>query len=959
MRAWLRILWVLAIWVVAFELKAWGAPGQLGAPWVFAPVSTCNESVAVGGVFDGATVTVLLRGSDGRLRAVGEAVASWVTVVIRLDQLPPGGLQQGDQLMAKQKMGTEESAESPKPVEVQEFKVGYLNQLNFWTHPYVCSHCMAFDGLVPGGELEVRPSGSSGKAGALHGFAIARIEPGLGFEEELEVRQSACQQVGPVVAGPVAEPTPLDAHRRLAAPQIAKDMYACENVVPVNKVVEGALVTVSRQVGAVTVPFYSTGQDVKVSEPLKESETVSVMQAMPDCDIVDSPKTTRSVLPASAKPAPWVVGPLCAGSHLVTVGGLSVGSRFRVLQDGVEVSVCRASEEEWPCDVPSLKAEADITAQMELCGNWGPRSQAMPVEELPANIPQPEIAVDPLIACSVIVPVENVQPGAWVTAHSKNLGQISQATYAKGTEIRLKVAPALWAGDQVTVEELACLDTVVRSRTVNVQPAPALGYPQIVTPVCASQSAVRVRNVVPGAQVQLYLNRKFAAAANTGMSDVTIDVGYPLSPNDRLNARQLLCNASTKLDPEREVKVQASPYNAVVPSASPNLSYPKNSDEVINISTATTKRMATEVTRWGVGKTQHVAGIDTNGDLLVFWWDEYITTPSDKLSVKYVNVSQITGYKVAGPVISWLSRQGSDVVEHLSSWSPSGELLYFWWQPNDQKWRVENISVITGQKISGPVTSWTAEQGSYQVRHLAGYSCSSELFDFWWQDDGKGWRVDSITQVTGQQVVGRLTSWTAKQGSNIVQHVAGYAANGDLLDFWRKDDGQGWRLSNISQATGQLLADGPLTSWVSDDGIQHIAGRDVNGQLMVFWWKDDSQGWRFDNLSQITGMKVANSVAAAELYDPYGDDSRGLNKRNLNSIFAVDPAGAMLVFDLEVGTWKVQRFAAITPLFSVNPFTVFYNKPAFLLYGSQQMNHVALIMENGNLVLRRQYIYVP
>ena len=556
MRAWLRILWVLAIWVVAFELKALGAPGQLGAPWVFAPVSTCNESVAVGGVFDGATVTVLLRGSDGRLRAVGEAVASWVTVVIRLDQLPPGGLQQGDQLMAKQKMGTEESAESPKPVEVQEFKVGYLNQLNFWTHPYVCSHCMAFDGLVPGGELEVRPSGSSGKAGALHGFAIARIEPGLGFEEELEVRQSACQQVGPVVAGPVAEPTPLDAHRRLAAPQIAKDMYACENVVPVNKVVEGALVTVSRQVGAVTVPFYSTGQDVKVSEPLKESETVSVMQAMPDCDIVDSPKTTRSVLPASAKPAPWVVGPLCAGSHLVTVGGLSVGSRFRVLQDGVEVSVCRASEEEWPCDVPSLKAEADITAQMELCGNWGPRSQAMPVEELPANIPQPEIAVDPLIACSVIVPVENVQPGAWVTAHSKNLGQISQATYAKGTEIRLKVAPALWAGDQVTVEELACLDTVVRSRTVNVQPAPALGYPQIVTPVYAGQSAVRVRNVVPGAQVQLYLNRKFAAAANTGMSDVTIDVGYPLSPNDRLNARQLLCNASTKLDPEQEITVK-------------------------------------------------------------------------------------------------------------------------------------------------------------------------------------------------------------------------------------------------------------------------------------------------------------------------------------------------------------------------------------------------------------------
>ena len=96
-----------------------------------------------------------------------------------------------------------------------------------------------------------------------------------------------------------------------------------------------------------------------------------------------------------------------------------------------------------------------------------------------------------------------------------------------------------------------------------------------------------------------------------------------------------------------------------------------------------------------------------------------------------VDVTAITGQRVIGPLTSWQTPDGPYIVEHLAGISPTGDVLVFFWSPRHD-WQVVSVSQITGQQVVGPVTSWQTPDGPYIVEHLAGMSPTGDMLVFFW-----------------------------------------------------------------------------------------------------------------------------------------------------------------------------------------------------------------------------------
>lgn len=536
---------------------------NLSAPQVTGPVSVCSDAVRVKGQLTGSTVSIILNGNVGA--PVAEAPANWSSQVFQLTNLPPEGLQPGDELTAVQRVGADESNQSPVPALVQSFEPATLDHISFKTHLNECARHLWLEGLVPGARLEVGPGGSRGSSKSVDGSVRLSIDPGIGAGETLDVRQIACGETGPDVFG--VEPDSKEQFTLpgggLPAPTVGAPPHACDREVLVTNVVEGATVTLNRTGGA----SQTSGFDRDAlwfglhNDPLQEGEEITVSQAMPDCELNSQESPPVTVLPAEDVPTPGVAKPLCEGSTSVLVFGLTPGTKVRILADGSELVVGEAPDPVFAFSVPSLQTGTKITAQQERCDVWSAESAPVTVDAGPANVPVPQIAATPLHECATVVPVRNLQRGSVVRAFSTTLGQISPAVYVNTAEAMIPVSPALIEDDEVYVDQTGCGNTRVESTAVPVVASPALTLPRIVGPVTSRDTAVHVKDIVPGAVVEVYRRRpsnanlEFLKAVNPGVSETDVRLGE-LTVGHRLVARQILCNTATPLRREDEVEVQ-------------------------------------------------------------------------------------------------------------------------------------------------------------------------------------------------------------------------------------------------------------------------------------------------------------------------------------------------------------------------------------------------------------------
>jgi M6 family metalloprotease-like protein len=252
-----------------------------------------------------------------------------------------------------------------------------------------------------------------------------------------------------------------------------------------------------------------------------------------------------------------------------------------------------------------------------------------------------------------------------------------------------------------------------------------------------------------------------------------------------------------------------------------------------------------------------------------------------------IDVTAITGQRIAGPVTSWLTQDGPYTVEHLAGQSLSGDLLVFFWSPR-ANWQIVNVSAITGQRIAGPVTSWLTQDGPYTVEHLAGQSLSGDLLVFFWSPQAN-WQVVNVSAITGQQIAGPVTSWLTRDGPNLVEHLAGVGPDEKLYTFWWTP-ATDWRVVNITQIAGggEMTNSAPTVYQLADgnENVEILGTHSQSGSLFLYWWKP-SRDWQQVNLSEITGHEISTT--------PQGWLTR--DGANVVEHFAVpDPDGHLLVF---------------------------------------------------------------
>jgi hypothetical protein len=165
-------------------------------------------------------------------------------------------------------------------------------------------------------------------------------------------------------------------------------------------------------------------------------------------------------------------------------------------------------------------------------------------------------------------------------------------------------------------------------------------------------------------------------------------------------------------------------------------------------------------------------------------------------------------------------------------------------------------------------------------------------------------RQVDVSRITGRRVVGPVTSWQTPNGPLLVEHLAGRDAAGHLLVFWWSP-AHDWQVVDVTAITGRTI-EGPLTSWQTPNGpynVEHLAAADAAGHLLVFWWSP-AHDWQVVDVTAKTGRTVAGGVSSWQT--PNGPEI-------VEHLAARDAAGHLLVFYWAPShDWRVVDVSAIT-----------------------------------------------
>ncbi len=499
----------------------------------------------------GASVEVLVGAS-----VVGSGTASGPELTVTLT----GNLGAGDEVRARQQIGSDTSANSPDPVLVQA-KPPTIGHVADRSHLHVCGECIWLGGLVPGATVDVKaPSGLVGSASSYDGNARVHLSAPIQFGDVLESTQVACGESGLATHGHTPDFPGGDRGAQLPKPTVESPLRKCQRGVVVSDVYEGAHVDLLRSGGPnLQACFDASALRFVVNPPLGLGEIYSATQSFPNCEVKSADADPVEVGPNIPVPPPVVVGPLCTGATEVRLSGLLYGSQVRILQDGTELGTAQSpTEGTYDFPVPPLSPPSHhgghVTARQELCGDWSDDSDPVEVDPAPDEIPTPHIP-EPLFECASAVFVENVRPGARVYVVSKMLGATIGEAHATTDELLVAVAPLLIVDDEIFAYQLGCGMKSAESSPVVVRRLEELPPPVVESPLYACDTPVVVTGAVPGARAEVYVNGAYRGSAVAGQDRVEVPITGSLKVGDQVQARQRLCEQVS--DVGRSVRVEA------------------------------------------------------------------------------------------------------------------------------------------------------------------------------------------------------------------------------------------------------------------------------------------------------------------------------------------------------------------------------------------------------------------
>jgi hypothetical protein len=330
----------------------------------------------------------------------------------------------------------------------------------------------------------------------------------------------------------------------------------------------------------------------------------------------------------------------------------------------------------------------------------------------------------------------------------------------------------------------------------------------------------------------------------------------------------------------------------------------------VDVTSITGRSIAGPATSWqtpdGPFLVEHLAAVDANGHVLVFFW-------SPRADWQVVDVSAITGRMLApgAPLTSWQTPDGSFNVEHLAGVDGNGKVVVFFWSPRAD-WQAIDVSAIAGRTLtaSTPLTSWQTTDGQFNVEHLAGTDNNGHVVVLFWSPRA-AWQGVDVSAISGRSLAAgvSLTSWQTPDGPFIVEHLAGVDASGKLVVFFWSPRAD-WQSVEVTEIAGQSLAKQTgLASWQVPDGqfiVEHVAGVDRDGDAVVFFWSPQSN-WQAVNVSAIAGSSLddKNGLTSWQLTRValnggplVVEKLAGINAKGAAKVFSWSPAHDWSAFDV-------------------------------------------------------------
>ncbi|MFZ0613306.1 MAG: hypothetical protein WAM73_13800 [Desulfobacterales bacterium] len=306
-----------------------------------------------------------------------------------------------------------------------------------------------------------------------------------------------------------------------------------------------------------------------------------------------------------------------------------------------------------------------------------------------------------------------------------------------------------------------------------------------------------------------------------------------------------------------------------------------------------------------------------------------------------VNVSQITGQQVSGPVTNWTVPDGNHIVEHLAGRSPNGDLLVFFWLPA-QDWRVVNVTNITGKKIGGPVCSWMSKNGKRIVEHVAGPGGGSELLVFYYQP-GQSWKVVDVTEITGVRVDGAPRPCQVTRDGGMDELLVVQGKNGSLHKMWWRS-GLDWQAIDLTEALGITFSTPPEV-WTTPDAnntVEHIAAADTNGHLIVAWFDSECRKITDDLLDDflpLSSQRGQKKRVVVILWDPKRPSDPAPSRVAVESAFVGNSNSLKQFFnESSLGRFSFEVVGFLPPKGSGKPDWYPARKPATHYWGPADPN---------------------
>jgi Domain of unknown function (DUF4185) len=532
----------------------------LSPPEVVVPITACTDTVRLRGQFTGSTV-MIAAGPPLQERVVFTGIAQGPDDEFVL----PRRLNAGESVRASQSFQGEDSSTIYRAWNVEpEPDASELNPLSPDAHFHACGRCVAIGGGYPGAivTLESNANGLLGsRTVGANGAARMSLSQPLVNGDLLLTQQSVCGIDGPRRAVPDPD-LPRARDWTLSPPKAPGPLVECDRAILIDGIYPGATVRIYRG-GA---EYASACCDYariwfRLADGLRAGEQVEIDQQFPGCEYLSPRVPAPSIAPLAELPTPRIVGPICKGMTSIRVTGLRFGARVRLVQTAQDfvMSIGLAEAEAWDetCDIqltrPVAQAQGQyVMAAQSACGLESQPSRGEKINR--RHRPRAPFIVGRVFECGRRVRVGGIEPGARVEmlmscSQAPGYRRIS-STVEQGPTADIAVSPSLARNRTIKVRQITC-GLPQESPTVPVEPVGALRGP--VVQECGDR--ILIRDVVPGARVEAYLNGAFLADTLAASDAAAIRVAKGvLSPGGVLQARQMLCASVSPFGPPMTIR---------------------------------------------------------------------------------------------------------------------------------------------------------------------------------------------------------------------------------------------------------------------------------------------------------------------------------------------------------------------------------------------------------------------